>query len=95
MNVFLGKSSIGRNNFILEASGRVALRSGNWLMIPPYDAVIEENVNIELGNSKEFKLYNLIDDIGQKTNLTLDNTAKLEELVRVFKFLKENNNIIK
>jgi hypothetical protein len=45
-------------------------RKGNWIMIPPYngDSILAE-VNIEVGNSAEYQLYDLNKDIGQRQNL--------------------------
>ncbi|AUP78822.1 sulfatase family protein [Flavivirga eckloniae] len=89
LDVFLGKSQDGRHDLVLEATSRTALRSGDWLMIPPYDGkTIEERVNIELGNSQEFQLYNLKEDIGQTTNLAETNPEKLKEMIEKFEILR-------
>jgi len=85
LNTFLGKSDTGRDELVIEATTRTALRKGNWIMIPPYkgDAIIE-SVNIEIGNSKEYQLYNLENDKGQQINLAKTNNKKLEEMIAVF-----------
>ncbi len=81
----LGKSEKGRSSLVLEATSRTALRHENWIMIPPYDGPkVNENVNIELGNSKEFQLYDLNQDIGQRQNLAQQQPEKLKELVEEF-----------
>ena len=36
LNAFLGKSKKGRDNLVIEATGKTALRSGDWLYIPAY-----------------------------------------------------------
>src|SRR5690606_16728537 len=70
LDVLLGKSNNGRDELILEATSRTALRQGNWIMIPPYKGpAVQKSVNIELGNSPEFQLYNLKEELGQQTNL--------------------------
>ncbi|MDC2995773.1 sulfatase-like hydrolase/transferase [Flavobacteriaceae bacterium] len=57
----------GRDELIIEASTRTAFRKGDWVMIPPYKGPeVSENVNIELGNSLNFMLYNLKEDPSQK-----------------------------
>ena len=85
LNVLMGKSNNGRESLVLEATSRTALRQGDWLMIPPYDGpAINNQVNIELGNSKEFQLYNLQDDLGQQNNLADSNPEKLEEMKETF-----------
>jgi len=69
LDALFGKSNVGRETLVLEASSRTALRKGNWLMIPPYEGpAIAKEVNIELGNSPDFQLYNLNDDIKQQEN---------------------------
>ena len=85
LDTFLGKSQKGRDSFILEATSRTALRSGDWAMIPPYKGpAVQNQVNIELGNSSEYQLYNLKDDPGQKTNLAQTNPDKLEEMKKMY-----------
>ncbi len=67
----LGKSSSGRENVVLEASGgKVIYRKGDWILIPPYNGpAVAEYVNIELGNSPEYQLYNIKSDPSQTENL--------------------------
>lgn len=85
LDVFMGTSTNGRENLIIEATQRTALRQGNWIMIPPYDGVaILDEVNIEIGNSKEYQLYDLKNDIAQKNNLASSNPEKLEEMKKKF-----------
>jgi len=89
LDVFLGKSNNGRDNMILEATSRTAFRSGDWVLIPPYiGPAVNKEVNIELGNSNEYQLYNLIDDIGQQHNLAASNPEKLKEMIAVFESIR-------
>jgi arylsulfatase A-like enzyme len=89
LDVFLGNSDKGRTDIVLEATSRTALRSGDWLMIPPYEGKdFEEKVGVQMGNSDEFKLYNLKEDIGQDTNLAESNPEKLKELFDKFTSLR-------
>ena len=86
LDVLLGKSDEGREQLILEASTRTAYRKGNWLMIPPYKGpAVAAQVNIELGNSPDFQLYDLGADIGQQENLAKSNPDKLEEMLAGYK----------
>lgn len=86
MNVFLGESEEGRDEVVLEATGRTAFRQGDWAMIPPHDgAALNKQVNIELGNDNEYQLYNLKDDIGQQINLAATDTVKLAEMKSAYK----------
>jgi arylsulfatase A-like enzyme len=85
LSTFLGQSQEGRADLIIEATSRTALRSGDWVMIPPYNAPrLNEKVNIELGNDKEYQLYNLKDDIRQEHNLAKENPKKLKEMISKF-----------
>lgn len=88
-SAFLGKSNKGRETLVLEATTRTALRSGDWAMIPPYDGpAIMIDVNIEPGNSDEYQLYNLKDDVGQKNNLAQSHPEKLQEMIEIFEGIR-------
>ena len=92
LDVFLGKSNKGREDLILEATGRTAFRKGDWVMIPPYmGAAVSKNVNIETGNSKKYQLYNLKDDIEQQTNLAEIKKEKLQEMIVLFESIRGKN----
>jgi len=85
LDTFMGNSQKGREAFVLEATSRTALRQGDWVMIPPYKGAARNKfVNIELGNDKEYQLYNLKDDIGEQNNLAETHKEKLEEMISVF-----------
>ena len=92
-DVLLGKSNTGRKELIIEATGRTAFRKGNWVLIPPYDGpAVNEQVNIELGNSDVFLLYNLAEDPGQQNNLADSNKEKLEEMLTAFEKIQGTVN---
>jgi arylsulfatase A-like enzyme len=89
LEVLMGRSQQGREELILEATSRTALRKGDWVMIPPYKGpAIQTQVNIELGNSKEFQLYNLKEDIGQQYNRARSNPEKLQEMIQTFESIR-------
>jgi len=89
LEVLMGTSQQGREELVLEASSRTALRKGDWLMIPPYKGPAKQmQVNIELGNSKEFQLYNLKEDIGQQNDLAKSEPEKLREMITSFEGLR-------
>jgi len=94
-DVFLGKSTKGRKNLVLEANTKTAYRSGDWLLIPPYsgDALLEE-VNIEIGCSTDYQLYNLKEDIGQKNNLAKLKPRLVSKLKKDFGKIRGNFNAI-
>ena len=84
-NLIINNQGKGRKELILEATTRTAYRNGDWVMIPPYNGpAIAPNVKIELGNSTDFKLYNLKEDPYQKTNLSKKEPEKLNEMISSF-----------
>ena len=85
LHSFLGKSEEGRESLIIEATGKTALRKGDWLYIPAYEGRnLREEVGIEVGNLPFEQLYNLKDDKGQQNNLAESNSNKLAEMKTVF-----------
>ncbi|WP_282080414.1 sulfatase family protein [Aquimarina algiphila] len=92
LETFLGTNKNGREELVIEATTRTAFRKGNWVMIPPYKGpVLETQVNIELGNSDEYMLFNLKNDIEQKNNLASKMPEKLEEMLNDFKKIRGND----
>ena len=93
LSTFLGKSEKGRDQLIIEAGGRTALRKGDWAFIPPYSgAAVNTQVNIELGNDESYQLYDLKNDLGQQTNVAAENPEKLQELKSVYERIRGNDN---
>ncbi|MEN8248306.1 MAG: arylsulfatase [Bacteroidota bacterium] len=93
MDVLLGKTDKGRESLIIEASTRTAFRKGDWIMIPPYKGkAVQKQVNIELGNSMEYQLYNLKEDISQRNNLAETMPEKLKEMIEGYEKLNGNKN---
>lgn len=89
LEVLMGTSRQGREELVLEASSRTAMRKGDWVMIPPYKGpAINKTVNIELGNSPEYQLYNLREDIGQQNNLAEQEPEKLQEMIKAYEVIR-------
>ena len=89
LNALLGNSDEGRAHLILEATGKTALRSGDWVYIPAYEGKnFREEVGIEVGNLPEEQLYNIREDAGQQLNLAKTNSEKLIEMTQLFKKLR-------
>ncbi|EAZ79715.2 sulfatase family protein [Algoriphagus machipongonensis] len=83
LETFLGKSNQGREELVLEATGRLALRKGDYVMIPPHKGAAKiSTVNIEIGNDPEIQLYDLKSDIGQQNNIAKDNPEVLNEMIQ-------------
>ncbi|MHA7128111.1 sulfatase family protein [Algoriphagus namhaensis] len=89
LDTFLGKSKVGRDTFVLEATTKTALRKGDWIMIPPYPGpAVQNQVNIDLGNSSGYQLYNLKEDLGQRNNLAYTNPDKLEDMIQTYQAIR-------
>lgn len=93
LNDFLGKTQKGRESLVLEANSKTLVRKGDWIMIPPYKGSPKMNkeVNIEMGPSDDYQLYNTKNDIGQKNNLAKGNPEKLKEMIVTFEKLRGAN----
>lgn len=89
LDVFLGKSHQGREDLILEATTRTAFRKGDWMLIPPYAGpALNKFVNIELGNDKQYQLFNLSQDLAEQHNLANSNPEKLKEMLADFEAIR-------
>ena len=89
LEVLMGQSHQGREELILEATTRTALRKENWVLIPPYNGpAMNNNVKIELGNATEYQLYNLSEDLGELNNLAESNQQKLDEMIATFEQIR-------
>ena len=69
LDAFLGKSDTGRKTLIHEAEGRLALRDGDYTMIPPYEGP-------ERNNMKE--------DPSQMTDIADQEPERLEAMKKEF-----------
>lgn len=93
LDTFMGKSQQWKDAFVLEANTKTALRAGDWVMIPPYPGPqVEKNVNIEMGNSSQYQLFNLKEDPGQQKNLAESNPEKLQEMIGQFEKIRGENS---
>ncbi len=94
LDVFMGLSDKGRESLIVEATSRTALKKGDYILIPPYKgAAVKEEVNIEVGNSKKYQLYNLKEDIGQRNNLAESQPKLLKEMMKEYATLRGSENL--
>lgn len=89
LDVLMGYAAVGREELILEATTKTALRSGDYIMIPPYKGpAVNQMVNIELGNDSQYQLYNIKQDPGQTNNLAVSEGEILEKMIARFKILR-------
>jgi len=90
--VLMGTTKKGRNNLVLEASGRIAFRQGNFVLIPPYKgAALSKEVNIETGVLPQYQLYDLSKDPSQKQNIATQNPQKVEVMKVAMKKIVGDN----
>ena len=80
----LGENAEGRDYIILEAQGKMAIRKGDWIMIPPYAGPKTNETGNELGNLEEYGLFNVKNDPAQTVNLAREYPQVLEELKTLF-----------
>jgi len=94
LDVLFGKSTKGRSDLVLEASQKTAYRAGDWALIPPYKgSAINTQVNIELGISPEYQLYNLKEDRSQQHNLAETNKEKLAEMIAGYESIRGTEKV--
>ena len=75
-----GESATGRDH-IIEHSGRLAIRVGNWKLIPQgKGAAKSADTNVELGNHPNAQLYDLAKDPGEKVNVAAQNPELVQKL---------------
>ncbi len=93
LDVWLGKSKKGREEIILEAQGRLALRSGDWVYLPPYKGEERNITQNELGNLPQGGLFNLKKDPGQQLNLIQKETKRAAKLKARFEVLTKDKKV--
>ena len=84
LEVFLGRKDAGRKDMIVEASGRLAYRSGHYALVPPYQGPKTNETDNELGVVEDFTLYDLSDDPSQRHDITREQPRLLKRLKREF-----------
>ena len=76
----LGRSETGRPH-VVEQAGTIALRRGDWKLIPPgRGPAVNKNTNTELGNAPTARLYDLAADPGERTDVAAEHPGIVAEL---------------
>ncbi len=92
LDAFLGRSPQGRDELVLEATGRTAYRQGDWVLIPPHEGpAVAAHVNIELGNSSDYQLYHLTDDAGETRNRAAEEPERLQKMRKAYQAIVRSN----
>ncbi|MCK9508327.1 MAG: arylsulfatase [Pigmentiphaga sp.] len=89
LSALLGKSKKGRKDLIIEANGKLAYRSGKWVLLPPYQGKKHNLSGNELGNLPEGGLYNLKTDLGQQYNLITVKRKRYDKMYKRFTSITE------
>ncbi len=84
MPVWLGESTEGREDLVIENQGKLGLRAGNYAYLPPYTGPETNLTGNELGNLGVDGLFDLKADEGQLTNIAQTDTARLAQMKALF-----------
>jgi arylsulfatase A-like enzyme len=81
---FLGRTREGREDLVTEGfAGQTLLREKSWVYIPPYPGPARfGDKDVESGNASTPQLYDLADDLGQRTNLAAAQPARVAAMER-------------
>ncbi len=84
MTALLGKGH-GRESLIVEAKSRLAIRRGDYIMIPPYyGEPYREAKKMELGNVPDYVLFNVSEDRMQEHDIAAQQPKILESMKKEF-----------
>ena len=75
----------GDAHLIIEAQGRLALKEGDYVLIPAYSGSNEYPTTIDFGLNPEVTLWNLANDRGQKEDISKSNKALTNKMMQSFK----------
>ena len=84
LSVFMGENMDGREELVIEANGKMALRKDNYAMIPPYKGPERNLTGNELGNMPDYALYDLSSDRKQMNDVSKSNIKILEDMKETF-----------
>jgi arylsulfatase A-like enzyme len=77
----LGKVETGRSTILLEGVMNLAIRQGDWVMIPPYEGeAVQKTTGTEMGRSEVYQLYDLNSEIGQQANLAEKYPERVQDM---------------
>lgn len=91
VEALLGKSQTSRAYVIEQAvNNTLSIIKGNWKYIEPSKGVaLNRNVNIETGSNPAPQLYNLLADLGERTNVAAQNPQIVSQLAAQLKQVRE------
>ncbi len=90
LSAFLGKSNLGRANFVEQASA-LSLRVGQWKYIEPNRGPkVSAYTNVEMGTDPEGQLYDLTIDLGETRNLAQQYPDKVKEMSALLQKIRQD-----
>lgn len=84
LSTFLGQNPEGRPELVFEAQGRLGLRQGDYILIPPYKGPKTNATGNELGNLKDWALFNVYYDTKEVNDLAQVMPERLESMKKEF-----------
>ncbi|MGN0069254.1 MAG: sulfatase-like hydrolase/transferase [Prevotella sp.] len=87
LDTFMGRSQKGRKQMVVEASGRLAYRVGQYALVPPYSGPETNETGNELGVVETYSLYDLKAEKSQLTDIAPDHPRLTGKFRKAF--LKE------
>ena len=73
------------------SNGRLSIIKGQWKFIEPGPGPkIQVNTNTETGNDTVPQLYNLRNDLGEKTNIATENPVIVKELTDLIQKFRDD-----
>lgn len=82
--VLMGENRQGRSDLVLESQGKLSLRSGDYVLLPPYSGPERNLTGNELGNLPEWSLFDLESEPAQQTNVAAENPQQTERMKQRF-----------
>ena len=93
LDVWLGREREQGREYIVEHAGTLSITVDDWKYIAPSNgAARNEQVNIELGNSREPQLYYLVDDMGEQHNLAAEYPERVAALSARLESVRTTND---
>jgi len=91
LDALLGRSNKGRSVLVQQA-GALSIVKNGWKYIAPNNGPANHLTNIETGNLLTPQLYNLNEDVGEKSNLAEKYPEKVKELETLLETIKKKNS---
>lgn len=91
LSAFLGKSKTARKELVIEAGGRIAYRTTDYVLIPAYPDKTSKKTIRENGMMTEVGLFNLNTDKGQLENIAPKKPEIVAEMTQRMNILTKDN----